>query len=261
MLAALFKSQPVVDEGTKNWIFDTFAWAVEHFESQVFVKETQLILPTNSYYPGSVSSVHEMAQAIFNNTLKYAGMQGWPIVLVAPQVYEHEPMPKLALPEVIRGQQAVVHINREHTSPIRISYHPGQINQPQDLIATFAHSLAMIMITQRGILPPGGKENLPQAADLLACFMGFGVMLANTAYQFKGGCGSCYNASANRQAALPEQDTLYMLALFSILKSIPIKTVTPHLKSHMKSTFKSAYKELVQLMKHSPYPALQAVRQ
>ena len=69
-------------------------------------------------------------------------------------------------------------------------------------------------------------------------------MFANTAYQFKGGCGSCYNKYANREVALPENEMVYCLAMFTVLKDIEVKQVTPHLKSHLRGEYKKAVKEL-----------------
>ncbi len=95
------------------------------------------------------------------------------------------------------------------------------------------------------ISSPGGKEVLAQTIDLVACFMGFGVIFANTAYQFKGGgCGSCNNRSLNRQAALPELETVYALALFCILKNSDMKPIKKVLKSHLYKAFKQAHKEI-----------------
>ncbi len=74
--------------------------------------------------------------------------------------------------------------------------------------------------------------------------MGFGVIFANTAYQFKGGCGSCNNRSLNRQAALPELETVYALALFCVIKGIEIKQVKKALKSHLYKPFRNAHKEI-----------------
>lgn len=259
MLSALFKTRPLLATNEQAWILDTFAWAIENFDINVFKDESQLVLPNNEFYPGKVSSIHEMALAIFNNTVKYAGMQGWPIKLVAPEVYENKPMSQLALPQIFRGKHGQITEQSEQQF-IYITYNPQQINQPQDMIASFAHALATILIVQSGEIPPGGQENLPQAAEVVACFMGFGVMFANTAYQFKGGCGSCFNASANRQAALPEKESVYILALFSVLKKIPIKSVRAHLKSHMRKTFTMAYKELNSSLKTATQPALLAVR-
>ena len=259
MLNKLFQTKPVLDSGTSEWIFDTFVWAIENFELNVFKQDTQLILPDNNFYPGNVSSVHQMAQSIFDLTLKYAGMEKWPIRLVDPQNYQQQPLARINFSHAIRGKSFQLEEESVQQTLIEITYNPNQINQPQDLIASFAQTFAAILINQSGCLPPGGKDNFSQAADLLACFMGFGVMFANTAYQFKGGCGSCYNALSNRQVALAELDVLYCLALFSVLKSIPVKQVLPHLKSHLKKSFKQAHKEILAKVKLSPQPALLAV--
>ncbi|WOH37998.1 hypothetical protein RI844_01825 [Thalassotalea fonticola] len=259
MLANLFKPTPLLDNATKDWILDTFAWALSEFDLNVFKQDSQLILPIYEFYPGKVNSIEEMAQSVFEHTLKYAGMQHWPIKLVSPNKYQPTAMAKLSFKDGMRGAQSQV-INTDYSeqnnSEILVSYNPSQINQPQDLVASFAQAFAAILIAQRGVSPPGGEEFMPQAMDLLACFMGFGVMFANTAYQFKGGCGSCYNKYANRQVALPEQEMIYCLALFSTLKSIPAKQVTTHLKSHLRSDFKKAMKELQGELKQNSNLAL-----
>jgi len=251
MLSTLFKSEPVVDTGTRDWIIDTYGWAIENFELTVFKKKSQLILPTNQFYPGKVSSIHEMAQFVFEHTLKYAGMQTWPIRLVDPQQITATTLPALKVSETLRGDNAIITIEDEQMKTIDISYNPAQVNQPQDLVSSFAQMLATILVMQSKTLPPGGKECIPQAIDLVACFMGFGVIFANTAYQFRGGCGSCNNPQANRQASLPEEETIYALAVFCVLKSIPVKTVKPHLKTHLKSTFKKSVKEIEKYLQQS----------
>jgi len=56
--------------------------------------------------------------------------------------------------------------------------------------------------------------------------IGYGVLLANSAYTFGGGCGSCYNATANRQPALTKLENVFALALFYQLKGIGFKEAT-----------------------------------
>lgn len=210
MLLSLFKSQPFLDESTTNWIIDTYAWALEQFDAQFFKETTQLILPTGDFYPDKVSSIDEMAASVFEKTLNYAGMAKWPIKLISPANYQQNPqlrkMPKLSFESKLRGETVIIHSDNYRqgvSNTIYVSFNPNQINQPQDLIASFAQAFAAIIIVQRGVEPPGGEQFMPQAVDLLANFMGFGVMFANTAYQFKGGCGSCYNKYANREVAFP----------------------------------------------------------
>ncbi|MBA6339887.1 hypothetical protein H4J59_02570 [Colwellia sp. MB02u-10] len=257
MLAKLFSPKEIIDENTQNWIFDTFAWAIENFEINVLKNDSRLILPTNEFYPGTVSSIDEMAQAMFINTKNYAGMQKWPIQLSSAIPASNTAIEDLSLGPIIRGDHAEVAISNGNGALI-LGFTPNQVNQPQDLIAAISQTLASILVISNKVMPPGGKEYLPQATDLVACFMGFGVIFANTAYQFKGGCGACNNASLNRQAALTEPETLYALALFCVLKKEPMKNVKGHLKSHLKKDFVNAYKSIEQSLLSTTQPALLA---
>jgi hypothetical protein len=258
MLAKLFGPKEIIDENTKNWIWDTFAWAIENFDINVLKNDARLILPSNDFYPGKVSSIDEMAQAMFINTKKYAGMQNWPIDITSSSPTSTTAIEDLRLGNVIRGENAEININLSN-APLMLGFNPNQVNQPQDLIAGISQALASILVISNKVLPPGGKEYLPQAIDLVACFMGFGVIFANTAYQFKGGCGSCNNASLNRQAALTEPETVYALALFCVLKKEPIKQVKGHLKSHLRKDFVNAYKLIAQSIGATTQPALLAL--
>ena len=89
------------------------------------------------------------------------------------------------------------------------------------------------------------KEQYIAMTELIATFLGFGVMLANTSYQFRGGCGSCYNAAANRQTGFSEEEMIYSLALFCQLKGIANKEVLPHLKSYLRTVYKKSVRDIV----------------
>ena len=185
-------------------------------------------------------------------------MQKWPIELVSTVPTSVTTINDLALGTSLRGEQAEVSLSSE-SSPLMLGFTPQQVNQPQDFIAAITQALAGILVTSNKVLPPGGQADLPQAIDLVACFMGFGVIFANTAYQFRGGCGACNNASLNRQAALTEPETLYALALFCVLKKQTMKSVKGHLKSHLRKDFASAYKSIEQSLSSSTQPALLAM--
>ncbi|ALO35798.1 hypothetical protein CMT41_14530 [Colwellia sp. MT41] len=277
MLSTFFKVKPVVDESSKEWIFDTFSWCMQQLDSEFFNDNSELILPNNTFYPGSSTSVEEMAAAIFANTTKYAGMTAWPLKLVAAETFSQKPMPQLFFQSSLRGESAIVTAKKAADASSHISYkvegeqvlsdldldtgididiafHSSQLNQPQDLIAYLVQIQAGILVNQHGMLPPGGKEVLPQTIDLVACFMGFGVIFANTAYQFKGGCGTCNNRNLNRQAALPELETVYALALFCVIKGIEIKQVKKELKSHLYKPFRQAHKEITLYLQQTTNP-------
>jgi len=265
MILDLFKTKPVVEDSVHNWITDTYAWALTHLNGEFFKTESQLILPTNAFYPGRVSSVHEMAERVFKQTVKYAGMENWPLRLVQPHHAVTTDIPKLSTSRLLRGSSASITFADTHNKPygnsfeisyggesvtslnnkvIDISYNPSQVNQPQDLVSSFTQVLASLLVMHAPEPPPGGEEYVSQAIDLVACFMGFGVIFSNTAFQFKGGCGSCNNRQANRQSTLTEVETVYSLAVFCQLKNISSADVLPHLKGHLKSTYKGAVKQL-----------------
>jgi len=256
----------VIDESSHQWILDTFSWAITHFDVLEFKNNSQLVLPNNQFYQGSVSSVHEMALSIFKQTTDYAGMQEWPIVLVTPEQFfsgsQQITIPRFNMTDNCRGEDTpFARLNDEDTQKLQqqlimLSYRENQVNQPQDLISSIVQNLANILIVQQSSLPPGGKELIPQAVDIIACFMGFGLIFSNTAYQFRGGCGSCNNPNANRQSALPENETVHALALFCLLKSIKPKAVKAHLKSHLRKQFSLSYNALSNAVKTSADPVL-----
>lgn len=276
MFSNFFKTKPVIDESSKEWIYDTFSWCMQHLDSDFFTNHSQLILPDNSFYPGSSSSVEEMANVIFANTSKYTGMTQWPIKLVDADSFSAKAMPQLSFQSSLRGENAQVSANQgsngdisfslegqqvSQTPAIEIAFHQSQLNQPQDLIAYLVQHQAGILVAQytsgvpaSSTSTPGGKEALPQTIDLIACFMGFGVIFANTAYQFKGGCGSCNNRSLNRQAALPELETVYALALFCVIKGTDVKQVKKALKSHLYKPFRQAHQEISQYLQQTTNP-------
>ncbi|WP_404341196.1 hypothetical protein [Pseudoalteromonas mariniglutinosa] len=256
-MLTLFKTAPLLDEQEQQWLIDTFVWAVEHFDSDYFLKHSQIVLPDQQFFPDSVSSIEDMASKVYQRVLDYAGMTHWPIQLVAPNQLQPQVFPQFAFSQQLRGVNSQLSIAPSHT--IKVSFNPNQINQPQDLVASFAGTLASIMIHHVAVLPPGGKAFLAQAADALACFMGFGVMMSNTVYQFKGGCGSCYNPYANRQAALTEPQTLFMHALVCHFKGD--KQSKKFLKPHLKSQFTKAQKQIKALLTNSANPLLLALEQ
>lgn len=257
MLNRLFKSSPIIDQNTQEWILDTFAWAIENFDINILKNDSRLVLPNNEFYPGKVSSVNEMADSIFEHTKQYAGMQKWPVDLYSSTPELAARIEQIQVGGIVRGESAEISLV-DAQQPLVLGFNPKQVNQPQDLIASIAQALATILVVSNKSLPPGGKDYLPQAIDLVACFMGFGVIFANTAYQFKGGCGSCNNASLNRQSALAEPETLYILALYCVIKDESAATVKSHLKGYLRRDFMKAYKSIKQSLTATAHPALLA---
>lgn len=238
---SFLQSTPPIDEPSAEWIFGVFRWALNNFDADVFKDETFLVTPTNKHFPGQASSPDEMARLIFERVQNYAGMQRWPFQLLPPGSCLLDDNTKLEFSGAVRGENTAI---SAASGPIGIMYDPSQVNAPEVMIAYFSYEMSRQLASTAKELPPEAEDNGPHIIELMAVFMGFGLMYANTALNFpQGGCRSC-GPSTTRPAALSQYDITYALALFTVLKGIPDKEVLSHLKKSLRSHFKRCIKDV-----------------
>lgn len=248
----IFNTSPLIDQASANWICDTFNWALKHFDGKEFYERSKLVQPNNQFFPGKVDSVHALANNIFKHTLTYAGLEHWPFELQAPEQFQGLPPPQLSLETTQQsiGRNSISNNGLpalKTEQPLYVSYKPQQTGKPEDLSSTYAHLLAQHVAIQMRLAPPGGPDYFAAGTEILAIFMGFGVMFANSAFTYRGGCGSCYNAQANRQATLSEDEAVFALTLYCHHKKIPYKEATQSLKKHLRSSYKRAEKQIIDM--------------
>ena len=248
MTFGLFNKQPVIDPSSSEWIFEAYGWALQNFDADLFYSDTVLVRPTNEFFPGTVNSVHGMAESIFERVKAYAGISHWPTLVQDQSVCRLTESQQVLIQGALRGPGGITDDSVEDSQRLVIPYNPQQINNPEGMIATYAHILSHHMGQMVKSRPPGGNDYWPHATELLAVFLGFGFMFANSAYNFRGGCGSCYNPYAQRDAYLSEMEATYALALFCVLKGIPNSEVTPWLKSHLRGIYRKSIKEITDKM-------------
>ena len=110
----------------------------------------------------------------------------------------------------------------------------------------YAHVLAHYLGSMSKEPPPGGVENWPHITEVVAVFMGFGLMMANSAHTVSiRSCGSCAGPAVERGNALSQYDITYALAIFSCLKGIPTREVLVNLKKTLRPFYKKAAKEVM----------------
>lgn len=244
MLLKFLERRPLVEEVYAHWMFDVYAWALRNFDPAMFFEETQLVTPSNQHFPGRASSADEMAKLIFDRVLEYAGMQHWPVKLLPPGSCVLEPSSEVRVIAGVRGARAEA--AEASSASLTISYDPEHLNNPEAIIAMFAHALAHYLGQSAAEPPPGGDGSWPQTTELLSVFLGFGLMFANTALVLpKGGC--CGGPIVRRQAYVTQHDITYALAIFTLLKDIPPKEVQQHLKKSLRGHFKLALREIQQV--------------
>lgn len=233
-------SKPILDEDSVFWLFDTFAWSLQHFNCEGFFRNTVLVNPSNDCFPGRENSAEAMARLIFTKVTEYAGLSHWSFQLQAHNDGELN----LSLPLQLGNPERTTPLSEAQHLPI--PYNPVQLANPQALIAHFAHVLALYKGSQAQGLPPGGEDNWPHVTEVLAVYMGFGVMLANSAFNVRiSSCGSCQGPSTDRQSYLSQYDITYALAIYSVLKNLTNKTVLKYLKKSLRPYFKKAVKDVL----------------
>jgi hypothetical protein len=236
LFSVLLKKKPPLDEASVHWLFDVFGWSLRNFSSSVFYQQTVLVLPNNECFPGKVDSVQGMAELVFSRVVEYAGLAHWPWQVTEQShcYVQGSVSPPAGAAQDFSGSQ-VLEMEGEQVLPV--VYSRQHIGNPEALIAGFAHTLAQYLGSTAREIPPGGVENWPQVTEVLATYLGFGLMFANSAFIFPpGGCGSC-GSSVSRDNALSQWDSTYALALFTVLKGLSARKVKPHLKKSLRSYF------------------------
>jgi hypothetical protein len=241
MLLGFLDRGPLLEETYADWIFGVYGWALRNFDPVMFRDETLLVTPSNAHFPGRANSQEEMANLIFERVVAYAGMAHWPLKLLPPDSCVLEQTPRVLVQGDTRGSRALA--PQPSAANLTLSYEPGYLNNPEAMIAVFAHTLAHYLGTSATEPPPGGAENWPHVTEILAVFLGFGLMFANTALVLpRGGC--CGGPVVRRQAYVSQHDITYALAIFSALKGLPGNAVLKHLKKPLRGHFKRALREV-----------------
>ncbi len=241
----IFKKKAVLSQKDILFQIETYKWLMKHFGGDDFYVDTALILPTQEYFPSEVSNKNEAAMKTFLQVKKYAGLECWDCVLVQQ---ENDPDPKVGPTLLVQGADSsplgTFSVNNE---TVQITYNPSLLRQPTQLVATFAHELAHYLTATASEPPPGGWENWEFVTDLTAVFLGFGIFMANTAFNFQQFTDlDAQGWSINKNGYLTETEFCFALAIFCALKNIPLKQAITHLKPNLRKIIKRCASELEQ---------------
>ena len=239
------KSKPLLSQSDIEFQLATFKWLLKNFGGDDFYKATKLVLPTKEYFPSKVNSPEGVATETFEAVKKHAGLENWTCKLEV-QEEDANPIvaPTLAIQNAPTSPQGTFHATEENE--VIITYNPALASQPIQLVATFAHELSHYLTATSKEEPPGGWDNWEFATDIAATFLGFGVFMANSAFNFSQFSNSDSQGwKSNRSGYLSESEHVYALAIFIELKGLPVDSASIHLKPHLKKILKKAHKELI----------------
>lgn len=241
LIPRLFQRAPALDPESRAWIHAIFDWAGNEPHLGSMLRKAHLVLPTAEHFPGQADNRQAMAQLVFDRVLEHAGLADSPFRLVHPGNLMDDPIPWDAMNTARPSRNP----GEPQSAGVGIPYDPELVAHSQALIAHFAREIALRLLATAGEPPPALEGNEAHIAELLATQMGFGVMLANTAFQVRvNQCGACKGPSAERETALSRDDLAYALGLFCRRHAIPPSRARAHLNTPLRPALRHALRDL-----------------
>ncbi len=239
-----FKKKPLIKREDKEFQIATFRWLMKNCDGEYFIKHTQLICPSSEFFPITITKKDTTIKDIFHQVQVLAGMEHWQCKL---QKQEKDINPNIAPTLTVKNSPSnpLGTFDDSNTKNIIISYNPRLSTDPINLVATFAHELAHYLTGGIEKEPPGGWDNWEFATDIAATFLGFGIFQVNSAFNFKQFTdGETQGWESSRNGYLSQNEHIYALAIFLLLKKIPSKEAKQYIKPHLKNTLDKAINEI-----------------
>lgn len=249
LIPRIFQRAPALDPESRAWIHAVTDWAEDEPHLEPMLRKAHLVLPTAEHFPGQADNRQAMAQLVFSRVLEHAGLADSPFRLAHPGNLMDAPVPWETM-DTARASQAGA---APASGGVGIPYDPELVAHSQALIAHFAREIAMRLIATARQAPPALDGNEAHVAELLATRMGFGVMLANTAFQVRvNQCGACKGPAAERDTALSRDDLAYALGLFCRRQGIPPGRARAHLNAPLRPALRHALRDLDRREREGP---------
>lgn len=237
MLHRLFSAGTFLDRDVEAWHLSTWAFLIERLGDP---SETVLATPTRDFFPPSDTARHARAEHVFECVKAAMGMTDWPCRLEAqPNRPSNQRVSDFL---VVQTEGAANGTFRVEHGQVIITYAPGLLDTPWNLVATLAHELAHYLLLDHHDQMEEETEEL--ATDLVVAYAGMGLFGANSAFSFdQQGDAFSQGWQSQRNGYLSPRSWAFALAVFVALAGGE-ETVMAHLKPEMLSLFKDARRYL-----------------
>lgn len=238
-----FGKRQFLDPDVEEWHVECWQYLLRNCGGLERLRGSPLALPTSAFFPDVAGTTHERASAVFGRVKTLMGMADWPCELVE-RAPDNVQVAEFAM---VRAERSVGGTFQAADGRVIITYEPGLVARPHNLIGTFAHELSHYRLATIQERPPGADvepmiEEL--ATEMAVAFFGFALIAANGAFEFtqfqdfgrqgwRGGPSGYFS----------EDGWIFALALFLALRGEAGDTAKTHLKEHLS-------KRLVTAMKH-----------
>lgn len=228
-------------------MIDRLGWIIETFGPEKPIASTELVLPLPGYFSFDADTPEARAEQIFRRTAVYCGVADWDVDLTPfDRNRPHEVGTFWHLRPAADAPAGTFSLSPDSNRP-QISYASDLIETPVVLIATFANEISHLVLMTRERPDWMGEAEEELVTDLFAVYLGFGVFLANSAFQFdQSSSFDRQGWSSSRLGYLSEDTLLFAIAMFLAVQRQSEIEVTA-LKPGLRKRFDKARKQVAAL--------------
>ena len=195
------------DPAAKEWIERRLAWLSRQFPSNVFT-DRPLVLPTPEFFPEPCEPTKKSAKELLARICGFMGVSTNRVVLKL-QRDTHKTLLVNDKGDYVPLQPAGTYERVHHRYVITLD--ADQLYQPAHLTTTMAHELAHARLLGEG-RTRYGRYDSEILTDLTACFLGFGIFLANSPRVWKSDFSKWPGTEYNKPGYMTPPMYGYMLA-------------------------------------------------
>lgn len=236
-------------EARAQWLYQHYRWLEEHLAPREAAHPRMCVLPTSTFFPARNTGDHAFAEAMFARTKELMDMVDWPCRLVARAEQDDAEAAALqrggVFGEMARhGAAGTFQVGDD----VEITYAPGLLRDPADLVATFAHELSHYLLAEVEAEPPAGWDELEPLTDLTAVVEGFGVFLANAAFAFQQWSdGQHHGWRYATRGYLNAAELAFALGIFCVRHHVPPELPARFLKPNPRQVFADSLDYIAEL--------------
>ena len=245
-------SPKVVDAHVLDWQFEKFEYLIQNLSSGPGLPDSNLWQPVAEHFghpSGATLAGKALARFTFKRIKEQCGFGPANVfklrIIDTPKggAVGGLALVKMEGASACGTYQVTENSDGSYTEVITID--EALTERPVNLIATLAHEVSHALhnrMRERLDIEP---ELYELFTDLTAIYLGYGIFLANSRFEF----GQFQSAGtqgwqASGAGYLPEADMIMATAIFMKIKNLDQKIATPHLKPRLAKLLKKAFKQL-----------------
>lgn len=240
----MFGKPRLIDKHTEAWFFDRFAWILENFSQEKPVNRTELVTPSPEHFPVDPDGA-SLPEQLLRHVINYSGVDHWTFSLERVDENGTKDLGSALLLYPLT-QASPVEANDNEDDCLPITYPDRYDTSAQHLISCFGSHIGWYLAQTVEMPEEFDEEEFPLIADLMAIYLGFGVIRSNTSFDSQSDGEFGWHAwSTERQGFLTEGTTIFATLVFAELAGIEVERVRAGLKPRLHKQLEKARRQIV----------------